>query len=129
MVNIMKTLKVGESQNKSTVANVELNVVNCVHATVHPSLNDQERLEMLWTISFEDMTEEQILEAAAEHFLIKIRRTFAKVEKPKNNDWHNITFKAIDHIAKRVSKVDKMVKTLADFSDEQLAALGLIRSE
>ncbi len=74
------------------------------------------------------MTQEQIVEAAAEHFLIKIRRNFRNTDKPKAKDWDNVTFDCADFITARTSKVEKMAKTLADFSDEQLAALGLKRS-
>ncbi len=124
----MKHLLKDESANKSTIADVENNTVNCVHATVHKSLGKDERFEMAWCISFEDMTQAQILEAAAEHFIIKIRRTFAKVDKPQNNDWNNSTFKAVDFVTVRQSKTEKLAATLAQFSDEELAALGLTRS-
>jgi len=99
-----------------------------VHSTVHKSLNDGERFEMNWTLDFSEMTQDQIVEAAAEHFIIKIRRDFSKVDKPKNNDWNNKKFNCSKYISRRVSKIDKMAKTLADFSDEQLAALGLERA-
>lgn len=125
----MKHLLKDESANKSTIADCENNVVDCVHATVHKCLGDGERFEMNWCIDFDNMTQAQILEAAAEHFIIKIRRTFAKVSKPKNDEWNNVTFKAKDFVTMRVSKTEKLARTLVDFSDEELAALGLVRAE
>ncbi len=131
----MKKLLKNESASKSTNAvkdekalNGLNGVVDCVHATVHKSLNDGERFEMHWAIDFADMNEAQILEAAAEHFIIKIRRTFAKIDSPKNNEWNNVTFKAQDFLTVRTSKAEKLAATLATFSDEDLAALGLSRS-
>jgi hypothetical protein len=124
----MKTLKKGESAEKSTIAGEDINMVECVHATVHTSLSDGERFQMTWWVDFSDMTEAQIREAAAEHFIIKIRRTLAKVKKPANDDWNNVTFKAKDFLTQRVSKTEKLAATLATFTDEQLAALGLSRS-
>lgn len=123
----MLKLKVGESGNKSTT--VKGKVAECIHTTVHPSLGDGERYQLTWRLNFANMTEEQILAAAAEHFVIKIRRSFSKVEKPKNNDWNNVEFDCAKYITQRVSKIDKIAKTLADFSDEQLAAMGLVRAE
>ena len=122
---MLKLLK-GESGTKSTTANVEENYVACNHTTVHKSLGDGERFQMLWNISFEDMTQKQIMEAAAEHLVIKIRRPFGKVDHPKNDDFNNVTFKAVDYISIRTSKVEKMAKGLADFTVEQLAELGLM---
>ena len=125
----MKILKKGEAQSKSTQADVETNVVTCVHATVHQSLVKEERYEMTWRINFANMTQAQILEAAAEHFIIKIRRTFAKVEKPKNNEWNNKEFKAKEFVSVRTSKVEKLAATIAQLDDDALAALGLTRAK
>ncbi len=83
---------------------------------------------MTWSISLVELTDAEIAEAAAEHFLIKIRRTFAKVEKPTDDDWDHKTFDANDFKSTRISKAEKLVKTLADFTDEELAALGLVRA-
>jgi len=124
----MLIIKKGETANKSTNVNVAGNFVDCVHSTVHKSLNDGERFQMEWSLNFDEMTQEQIMEAAAEHFIIKIRRDFAKSEKPQDVDWNNATFQVVEYISRRISKIDKMAKTLADFSDEQLAALGLSRT-
>ena len=123
----MLHLKVGETGNKST--DVDGNLVTCVHKTVHKSLNKGECYQLNWTLDFSDMTQEQILAAAAEHFIIKIRRGFGKVDKPKNDDWNNVTFDVAKYIKTRTSKVDRLVKTLADFSDEQLAEMGLVRAD
>ncbi len=123
----MLKLKVGEVGNKSTT--VEGNFADCVHTTVHKSLNDGERFQLNWNLDFSKMTQEQIVAAAAEHFIIKIRRSFSKCDKPKNDDWNNVSFDCSKYISTRTTKVEKMVKTLADFSDEQLAELGLIRAE
>jgi len=124
----VKKLLKNEKANKSTKADVEANAVDCVHATVHKSLGDGERFEMRWNISFADMTQEEILEAAAEHYIIKIRRTFSKVSKPQNDDWNNVTFPAIDYLSIRTSATEKLAAKLATFSDADLAALGLTRS-
>jgi len=127
-IHTMKNLLKNETANKSTNADVDSGIVTCVHATVHKSLGDGERFEMSWDISFAEMTEAQILEAAAEHFIIKIRRTFAKVSKPKNDDWNNVIFKAKDFVSVRTSATEKLAAKLATFSDADLAALGLTRS-
>ena len=131
----MKHLLKNESANKSTIAGTDKKsstglsgIVDCVHATVHKSLGDGERFEMTWAINFSGMTDAQILEAASEHFIIKIRRTFAKVDKPESTDWNNVEFNAVDFLTARISKTEKLARTLADFSDEELAALGLKRS-
>lgn len=124
----MKKLLKNEKANKSTVANVEAAFVDCVHATVHKSLGDGERFEMHWSITFDGMSQKEILEAAAEHFIIKIRRTFAKVAKPQNDEWNNVIFEAKDFVSIRTSATEKLAAKLATFSDEDLAALGLTRS-
>ncbi len=125
----MKTLLKGESAEKSTVNSKGSNAVDCLHATVHPSLSDGERFQLNWAIDLSNLTDEQIYEAAAEHFIIKIRRTFAKIKTPKNDDWNNVTFDAKDYITSRTSKTEKLAATLATFTDEQLAALGLSRAK
>ncbi len=124
----MKKLLKNEVSQKSTIADPKSGIVECVHATVHKSLGDGERFQMTWAVSFADMSEQEILEAAAEHFIIKIRRTFAKVDKPQNDDWNNITFMASDFVSIRTSATEKLAAKLASFSDEDLAALGLTRN-
>ena len=125
----MKTLLVGEVAEKSTRATPENSCVECVHATVHSSISKDERFQMAWSLNFENLTEAEIMEAAAEHFIIKIRRGFAKASKPQDADWDNAQFDCKDFVSVRTSKTEKLAKTLADFSDEELAALGLTRSE
>lgn len=124
----MKILQKGDVQDKATIANVETKVVECVHATVHTSLVPDERFQMTWNVFLGNLTEAQIMEAAAEHFIIKIRRTFAKIKNPSNDEWNNVTFDAKDYITSRTSKTEKLAATLATFTDEQLAALGLTRN-
>lgn len=115
----MNTLLKGETGNKSTTANVDTEIVTCVHTTVHQSISKDERFQMTWLLFFGDMTEAQILEAAAEHFVIKIRRSMAKVAKPTNDDWNNVTFNVKEYITSRVSHVDKMAAKFAGFTDAQ----------
>ena len=125
----MQILKVGEVSTKSTVANVDANFVECSHATVHDSLKDSGRFQMDWSLNFENVTQAEIMEAAAEHWVIKIRRDFAKDSDPQDVDWNDAQFDVKKYVSKRISKTEKLAKALADFSDEQLAALGLTRSE
>ena len=124
----MLIIKKGETGSKSTSANVDGNFVECTHCTVHKSLEGGERFQMAWSLDFDGMTQAQIMEAAAEHFVIKIRRGLANDDNPQNADWDDANFKVTEYVSRRISKVDKMAKTLADFSDEQLAALGLTRA-
>lgn len=125
----MKILKVGETSHKSTTANVDANFVECVHATVHESLKDAGRFEMNWFLHFENLNQAEIMEAAAEYFVIKIRRTFAKDSKPQDADWDHAQFDCKKYVSVRTSKAEKLAKSLADFSDEELAALGLTRTK
>ncbi len=125
---IMNILLKGITSNKSTVANVDANSVECNHATVHPTLGEGERFQLAWSLDFSNISQQEILEAAAESFIIKIRRVLAKDSKPQDVDWDNATFDVSDFITVRTSKTEKLVKVLADFSDEQLAALGLTRA-
>ncbi len=124
----MKHLLKNEVAEKSTTYDQDKNVVTCVHATVHKSIGDGERFQMTWRIKLSELTDAQIAEACAEYFIIKIRRTFAKVDKPQSDNWDNARFNAKDYVSVRVSKTEKLARTLADFSDEELAALGLKRS-
>ena len=123
----MKLLKQGESASKSTV--VEGKIAHCTHTSVHPSIEKGSKYQVRWSISFEDMSEEEILKAAAEHFIIRIRRDFAKDENPHNDNWNNVTFKAKDYLStQRTSKIEKITKQLEQFTDEELAAMGLTRT-
>ena len=122
-----KILKSGESSAKSTVATPE-GLVTCRHATVHKSLGDGERFDLTWVVDLRDLSAEETAAAAAEYFIIKIRRVFAKIDKPKSAEWDNAEFDAKDFVTVRQSKTEKLAKTLATFSDEELAALGLTRA-
>ena len=124
----MRTLLKGETSNKSTVANVDGNFVECNHATVHPSLSEGERFQLAWSVDFSNLNQAQIMEFAAEAIIIKIRRVLAKDSKPQDVDWDNATFDAAEFVTVRASKTEKLAKALATFSDEELAALGLTRS-
>ncbi len=124
----MKIIKKGETGSKSTTAH-ENGIVTCIHQTVHPSIGKDARFQMTWDIDLANLTPEETAIAAAEHFLIKIRRTFNKVSKPVDKDWNNVAFDAKDYVTVRVSKTEKLARTLAQFSDEELAALGLTRAE
>lgn len=124
----MKKLLKAEVAQKSTRATPENSCVECVHATVHPSLGKDERFQMAWSLNFENLSEQEIMEAAAEHFIIKIRRVFAKDSKPQDADWDNAQFDCKEFVTARMTRVEKAAKTLQDFSDEELAALGLTRA-
>ena len=121
----MRILKKGETAAKSTIANVESNFVECVHATVHESLKGDERFQMAWSLDFSNLTNEEIFEAAAEHFVIKIRRGFANDTAPADVDWDGAQFDCKKFVSKRMSKVDKIAKDLSALSDDALQALGL----
>ena len=124
----MNIIKKGETGNKSTTCNKVTGVIDCVHQTVHPSIGKDSRYQLTWGINLANLTEEERDVAAAEYFLIKIRRTFSKIKKPTDDDWNNVEFDAKDYLTVRVSKAEKLVRTLAQFSDEELAALGLTRA-
>ena len=124
----MNILLVGVTSNKSTVANVEGNFVECNHATVHPTLGEGERFQLAWSLNFDDLSQAEIMEAAAESFIIKIRRVLAKDSKPQDADWDHAQFNCKEFVSVRTSKTEKLAKTLAAFSDDELAALGLTRS-
>lgn len=123
----MKTLLKGEKGQKSTRAIADSLIVECIHQTVHKSLPDGARFQMTWNIDFDGMTQEQIMEAASEHLVIRMRRPLAKTAKPENDDWNNVIFKAVDYLTKRTDKVAKAEALVATFTDEQLSALGLTR--
>ena len=117
----MLTLKKGEAGRKSTT--VENDVATCIHQTVHSSLDDGARYQLTWMIDFADMNHADILAMAAEHIIIKIRRDFAKCDKPENDDWNNVTFDAKDYVTKRVDKTEKIAKQIATMTDDEKAAL------
>ena len=123
----MKTLLKGETSNKSTVANVDNSCVECNHATVHPTLSEGERFQLAWSVDFSNVSQQQILEFAAESVIIKIRRVLAKDSAPQDVDWNNAAFDAQDFVTVRASKTEKVAKLLATFSDDELAALGFSR--
>jgi len=124
----MRTLLKGETSNKSTVANPDSLQVECNHATVHPTLSEGERFQLAWSVDFSNVSQQQILEFAAESVIIKIRRVLAKDSNPQDKDWDNASFDAQEFVTVRASKTEKLAKALATFSDEELAALGLTRS-
>jgi len=125
----VKTLKQGESSRKETIVDVEKNLVECHHASSHPSLEKGARFQVKWTIDFNDCSPGQILRAATEYCIIANRRNFVKVSKPKNDDWNNTTFKAVDLIPTPQSKTAKVLKQLSAFSPEELAEMGIVLTD
>jgi len=107
---------------------VETRMVKCQHATAHNILGKGERYQLTWNVDLSELTEDERDIAAAEHFLIKIRRPLAKDEKPESANWDEMTFNAKEYTSRRLSKVAKAARTIADFTDEQLAELGLVRA-
>lgn len=136
----MKVLKKGDTGSKSTTANVDNKTVTMQHVSAHPALGDEAKFNLTWTIDLSKLTEAELLEAAAEHFLIKVRRDFVKagvtknadgkvtkIEKPAAKDWDKATFDAKAYVTKRQSKQEKLLSALSQFTDEQLAQWGLTR--
>lgn len=82
---------------------------------------------MTWNIALENLTDAEKDAAAAEYFLIKIRRDFSKDKKPTATKWDGATFDAKNWVTKKSDPVAKAQKAIAGFSDEMLAALGLSR--
>ncbi len=122
----MKVLKKGESSRKETVVNSESLQVECHHASAHPSLGDGARYQLHWSIDFSDCPQSQILRAAAEYCIIANRRNFVKDSKPQDVDWTDCTVEAQDLIPTPTSKADKVLKSLAGFSAEELADMGIV---
>lgn len=138
----MEILKKGQQGQKATKANVDSNIVECLHTSEHPSLDKGARFQLRWNFDFSKMSKQQILEAAAEHFLIKERRRFVqagvtkddngkvtKVQKPSESEWQNRMIDPADLITVRKTQAEKIASMVATLSDEQLAALGLTRAE
>lgn len=122
----MKILKSGETSRKETIVDAKASLVECHHASAHPSLEKGARFQVKWTIDFTGASQEQILRAAAEYCIIANRRNMVKVSKPKNDDWNNVVFPAGDLIPTPASKTAKVLKTLAAFSPEELAEMGIV---
>jgi len=125
----VKILKAKEKSRKETIVDVEAKTVECHHATVHPSLEKGCRYQMRWVIDFSKTPMEQILRAAAEYCIIANRRNLAKVKKPVNDDWNNITVDAAPLIPQHVSKVAKARVALEQFSPEELADMGIVLTD
>ena len=122
----MKVLLKGESSRKETITS-KTGLVECHHASAHPSLDKGSRFQVKWVIDFSDCPTEQIQRAAAEYCIIAARRDFIKVQKPSDKEWNDITLKAADLIPTPASKLDKAAKAIAGFDDATLEALGLSR--
>lgn len=139
-VSDMKILKAGETGSKSTVVDTVSNVVRCKHVSTHPSLPKDAKYNVTWNMDLSNLTEEQKAEAAAEYFLIKVRRDFVKAGvtrkdgkvvktvAPSDDDWDNAIFDCAKYVTKRESREEKMLKALSQFSDDELAAWGLQRA-
>ena len=125
----MQTLLKGETSRKETIIDADKLSVTCHHASAHPTLSDGERFQLQWQFQFDKTPQEQILRAAAEYCLIAKRREFVKVKAPKGADWDNGLFNAADLIPTPQSKAAKVLKTLAAFTPEQLAEMGIVLTE
>ena len=121
----MKTLKKGETSRKETITDPD-GVAICHHASAHPLLSDGERFQLEWSFDFSDCPPRLVQRAAAEYCLIAKRRQFVKVKSPKNGEWNGVTFFAADLIPEPQSKAAKVLKTLAAFTPEQLAEMGIV---
>ena len=138
----MKTLLKGETSRKETIITTSDNVADidsmihagdlsstCHHASAHPSLSDGERFQLEWDFDFADCPLTQIIRAATEYCLIAKRREFVKVKAPKNGEWNGVLFSAKDLIPTPQSKAAKVLKTLAAFTPEQLAEMGIVLTD
>jgi hypothetical protein len=125
----MKILKTGDKGMKDTKIDVSAKIATCIHQSTHESLVKGSRFQLTWNVDLSNLTDEEMLEAAAEYFIIKIRRDLAKDKKPAATSWDNATFDAKKYVTARTSPVDKIRKALAGFTDEQLAALGLVKAK
>lgn len=125
----MKVLKKGETSRKETIIVEGSDIVECHHASAHPSLEKGSRYQVKWSVDFSDCSRAQLLRAAAEYCIIANRRLFVKVSKPKNDDWNNVVFKAGDLIPTPASKSAKLLKTLAGFTPEELANMGIVLNQ
>jgi len=121
---IMKTLLKGETSRKETIPDTN-GVAICHHASAHPVIDKTERFQLEWRFDFSDCPTELIQRAAAEYCLIAKRRQFVKVKNPKSSEWDGVTFAAGDLIPTPQSKAAKVLKTLAAFTPEQLAEMGI----
>ena len=138
----MKTLLKGETSRKETIINTSDGVANiekliaegaldsvCHHASAHPTLSDGERFQLEWNFDFADCPLAQIVRAATEYCLIAKRREFVKDKKPSDKNWNGVLFSAKDLIPTPQSKAAKVLKTLAAFTPEQLAEMGIVLTE
>ena len=125
----MQTLLKGETSRKETIIDADNARVTCHNASAHPSLSDGERFQLEWTFDFSETPQSQILRAAAEYCLIAERRVFVKSKAPKDKDWNGAVFAAGDLIPTPQSKAAKVLKTLAAFTPEQLAEMGIVLTD
>ena len=123
----MKILKAKEKGFKATTVDAENLLVTCHTTSVHESLEKDCRFQFTWVFDFNDCPMDLILRAAAEKIVIANRIPFKTDKKPTAAKWDNRTFLAKDLIAVPADKVSKAKKTVAGFTDAQLAELGLTR--
>jgi len=124
----MQTLLKGETSRKETITDPD-GVAICHHASAHPTLSDGERFQLNWSFDFTNTPAELVQRAAAEYCLIAKRRQFVKDKKPSDKDWNGVTFAAETLIPTPQSKAAKVLKTLAAFTPEQLAEMGIVLTE
>jgi len=132
----MKTVKHGVTfTGKSTTADVENQTVTCRHLSSHASLGSQKKgnetpkFDVTWIFDMSKCSLAEIYCMAGESLVIKERRIFTKDPKPTDEAWDNATFDAKELVTRKMSRVDKAAKTLKDFTDEELAVLGLTRAK
>lgn len=125
----MKILKQGETSRKETITVAGSDIVTCHAASAHPSIDKGARFQLEWGFDFSKCSQELRDRAAAEYCLIAQRRVFVKAAKPTAAEWDKQVFNARDLIPTPTSKADKVLKTLAAFSPEELAEMGIVLTE
>ena len=80
-------------------------VVEVVRTTKHNA--EAKGHELTWSLNFENVTHEQLLELATRSVVIGIQRTF-RTEKGKPEDWNNRDFDVAEELSrsKQRAKVD-----------------------
>jgi len=124
----MKIIKKGEKSRKSTVVDLQTELVVSHHTSQHPELKGQSSYQQCWTLDFSSTPLDKIYELSAKSLIITIRRTFAADEKPTDDDWNDATFDAMDYITERVSKMERAVQLVAGMDAETLAKYGLVKA-
>lgn len=121
----MKILLKNMKGQKSTKADPDRDLVHCIHCSAHKNtLNEGERYQCHWIIDFADLTDAEVLEAAAEYFIIAIRRKMAACDAVLDFDFGDgKVFMAKDFVSRRVTEFEKLAERLAQISEEQVQEL------